>query len=859
MCTSLRQEFQNPPAEFSPIPFWFWNDALSETEITRQMEDFREKGVMGFVIHPRKGLPKEIPYLSDKFLHYVKYAVKEAARLHMHVVLYDEAMYPSGSAHGMVVKSNPEFAARALRLMECPVTADLTVDALNTLIHSRIREPEKLLGIVSAKKNEKNQILTETLHFLPVDSALLSGSALLPESALQEEGSVLFFLMETCSKGPIRGVHSGEDDGEPDAPAAADLLNPEAIRTFIRLTHDTYYHALKEYFGTTVVGMFTDEPDVLGRNHIPDVFPWTPGFTAYLEAQNLPPERLVLLWQEAADRSQEAFRVSYKKAINNRLSESYYRQLSEWCTDHNIVLTGHPAASDDIGLLRYFPIPGQDVVWRWVAPENNLGIEGRNSTMGKCSSDAARHSGKRRNSNECFGCCGPKEDGWAFTMDDMKWYLDWLFVRGVNLLYPHAFFYSIEGEERFGERPPDVGPQNTFWPYYGYISDYIRRMCWLMTDSFNTTPIAVLCTEDHLPWEPAKELFCHQLEFNYLEENLLQNDCVVENGWIRIQKQAYRILLLDSGMDTAPLSEVLHAFIVGGGHLLYWDREKDLSSAVRTLLTEDSACPIQAQVLPLVRDIRLSHVKKSGCDFYLLTNEGENGFTGTLCLPVDPAAGDIASFELWDAWNGTQQSFSAPCKNGIFSLPLALERRESIIYVVHTADPCKPSSADGPITFSSLFASAFCPPVSCLQTNGNKLSCNLSGLQWKLHTETPDIHFEAVITDLCDWTTWDSMKDYSGMVSYETTFSYDPAASNDAGCKDTLILDLGEVHEIASVELNGKPVGLRMWAPFRFDVSKALCEGENRLRITVTITPANRITKSSISSGLLGPMKLFSI
>ena len=28
-----------------------------------------------------------------------------------------------------------------------------------------------------------------------------------------------------------------------------------------------------------------------------------------------------------------------------------------------------------------------------------------------------------------------------------------------------------------------------------------------------------------------------------------------------------------------------------------------------------------------------------------------------------------------------------------------------------------------------------------------------------------------------------------------------------------------------------------MWAPFRFDVSKALCEGENRLRITVTNTP----------------------
>ena len=39
------QEWTNPPREFSQAPFWFWNDALSEAEIARQMQDFCDHGV----------------------------------------------------------------------------------------------------------------------------------------------------------------------------------------------------------------------------------------------------------------------------------------------------------------------------------------------------------------------------------------------------------------------------------------------------------------------------------------------------------------------------------------------------------------------------------------------------------------------------------------------------------------------------------------------------------------------------------------------------------------------------------------------------------------------------------------------
>lgn len=106
---SKEDSFQNPSREFSQAPFWFWNDELSEKEILRQLKDFCDHGVYGFVIHPRVGLPKDTGWMSDKMIRYMRFAIEQAKGLNMWVVLYDEGMYPSGSASGQVVAEDPAF------------------------------------------------------------------------------------------------------------------------------------------------------------------------------------------------------------------------------------------------------------------------------------------------------------------------------------------------------------------------------------------------------------------------------------------------------------------------------------------------------------------------------------------------------------------------------------------------------------------------------------------------------------------------------------------------------------------------------------------------------------------------------
>ena len=376
--------------------------------------------------------------------------------------------------------------------------------------------------------------------------------------------TVLVFI-EDFTGGVIRGIHFGEDDHEPGAPLYPDVLNPDACRKFLSIVYETFYRRFGQYFGNTVKAIFTDEPRPLAKRSPSYFKPWTGGFLQYLLENGFKEEHLPFLWYDGGERT-TGIRREYERIVYKKLAEAFYKPLSDWCAAHNIALAGHPMKADDIGFQKYFHIPGQDLVLRWVEPGNANALEGRESTQAKCTSDAARHSGKRRNSNECFG-----GTGWRYNVDEMKWMMDWLFVRGVNLLLPHAFYYSVRGQ-RYNERPPDVGPNNLWWPHYRMISNYIKRMCWLMTDSVNQAEVAVICEKDYMSWRIAKPFFLNQIEFNYLEDSMfLSDECRLDGNFLVLRKQRYSIIVIE---DSFPIKgafvKKLEKFIQNGGRVVLY-------------------------------------------------------------------------------------------------------------------------------------------------------------------------------------------------------------------------------------------------------------------------------------------------
>lgn len=561
--------FENPGIEYTPVPFWFINDRPSAGETARQLKDFAAHGVHAVVLHPRIGIPDDIPYLSDVFMGHMGNAVREAARLGMQVMLYDEGMYPSGSACGLVVRENPRFAARAL-LLE---SGDYVFGELE----------EVLLRQCARFEGSRIDLATlKDYHGEPLPSGWRS-----------------FSLVHAPSGGTIRGIHFGSDDLEPGAPAAGDILNPDAVDCFIRLTHERYYACMGEYFGSTINAIFTDEPSPMGRNPRPGAQPFTWGFGQWLAGHGFALDRLPLLWFDGEGAEQA--RREYRQLVSLRLCETLYKKMYDCCDAHGISLAGHPMESDDITAYRYMHIPGQDVVYRHVCPERDT-LCSAHGVMAKAASGIARQLGRGRNLNEVWGCCYRGGDPWDMPFADAKWMLDYLFARGCNLVVPHAFFYSVNGAGRYGERPPDVGPNSIWWPHFTAISRYISRMCYLNTGEY-LPQVYVPCADGDVPAEEVKPLYETQRGFEYFDPHLSPASGPV----------------FDGAADSVP---------------------RDL------------------EIIEVVPALRVRRMTMEGAEYFVLVNEGEKALEFTVAVE------EGQQFELWFPWEGGR--WSAPiCDEGV--------------------------------------------------------------------------------------------------------------------------------------------------------------------------------------------------
>ena len=155
----------------------------------------------------------------------------------------------------------------------------------------------------------------------------------------------------------------------------------------------------------------------------------------------------------------------------------------------------------------------------------------------------------------------------------------------------------------------------------------------------------------------------------------------------------------------------------------------------------------------------------------------------------------------------------------------------------------------------------------------------LSG-KWDVHFDTKWGGPDHVQTDaLKSWTLSEEkgIKYYSGTAVYKKSFSV--SATNLSDTK--VMLDLGNVLEMASITINGNKMAVRWSAPFQFDITGYVKQGDNQLEVEVVnlwpnrligdskLPVEKRLTKTNImkyegadsekllrESGLLGPVNI---
>ena len=495
--------FIHPSPAFSLTPFWFWNDRLEADEIIRQIEQMLDRGIHGFVLHPRVGLPADCAWMSPALLEMMAMAITYAAKRGMHVILYDEGMYPSGSASGLVVAENPDYSCRGL-----------------VCVNGALEDAPEGQHIVAQCRRPDGQVVTI------VDRAINSwirGLHLVDHDAARSS--------EPWQKLPTPELR----------PPATDLLNPEAVTCFIRHSYQRYFDAFGQHFGKTITAIFTDEPMVLGRGNPYDARPGTTGILEHVNAwlgYDFAPH-LLSLWQGDNAESKQ-HRRDYKRAIAHRLGQTYYQPLYDWCEDHGVALTGHPAEPDDLNAMRYFHWPGQDVIFNHVEP-GEPSVSGSESTQAKAAASVAVHHGRARNANEFMGAYGHD-----VPLSLYQFVAGWLLVRGCNLLIPHACFYSTRGP-RMDDCPPQLGPHAPWWndPSLPDFHTACQRLCQLNATGKPVVHVAIVCGSTDLPIAIARQLYEAQIDFHYLDQQHLQTgQAGIETDGIHIADMHYHAAIV---------------------------------------------------------------------------------------------------------------------------------------------------------------------------------------------------------------------------------------------------------------------------------------------------------------------------
>ena len=490
-------EFAHPAAEYTACPFWFWNGDMEPGEMLRQIGLMHGMGLRSFVIHARVGLG--IKYLSDEWFDRCRIALDEAARLGMKVWIYDEDNWPSGYAGGRVIAANPEHAGRNVNIERCyvegPSPVDLTIDRpqdVRAVIALRIEHVEAHPAGVTMHRDVAGTTVTPGW----ADKRRFQHRYAADEPHRLEHATGSIHWAAPPGKWCIVTVREAPTDwyaAYSDLPYV-DLLSTSALRVFIDSTHEVYHQKFAHHFGSTILGFFVDEPafynNFLDRNV--GSIPWTGDLAAEFRGRRgydltcwLP-----ALWEDLGPRGEQA-RADYWLTVGELLEERFFGALANWCAAHGVALTGHllleewmltmaRGIASPFSALRPLQVPAVDKI-----------DEVTDKISEKLVSSIAHAHGRKRVMSESFALIG-----WKLAPAYMKRITDYQFVRGVNWLSPHAFFYSIEGF-RQNECPPSEFFQNPWWSHSRPYWDYVARLSSALSAGQPTAPVALYYPIEH--------------------------------------------------------------------------------------------------------------------------------------------------------------------------------------------------------------------------------------------------------------------------------------------------------------------------------------------------------------------------
>lgn len=455
--SQLRKEFANPSNEWRGKPFWAWNGKLDEKELLRQVDVLDSMGFGGYFMHSRVGLQTE--YLGDEWFDLTNKVADYGEQKGMENYLYDEDRWPSGTAGGYVTK-NPDFR---MNFMSMKIYSPSNFEWSDTLV-----------AVFSCNLEGTSYSDLKRLN----SKADLSG--------VKSSESILAFFREKAADTDFVNGYS-----------YVDAMNRKATETFMDLTHNKYKEHSGERIGTSIKGIFIDEPhrgplftafsnDNANR---PLMAPWTDSLQSkYKETYGDDIiDQLPRLFLHENGANYDKVKWQYCNLTQQLFLDNFIKPLYEWCEENNMELTGHVLHEDDFvsqvsmqgSLMRtyeFMQVPGIDILTQ----------SNKNYWVAKQLQSVARQTGKKKLLSELDGCTG-----WQMTFQDYKEIGDWQALFGINLRCPHLSWYTMEGEAK-RDYPASINFQSGWWREYKYVEDYYARLGLMLSQGVAACDVLVI-------------------------------------------------------------------------------------------------------------------------------------------------------------------------------------------------------------------------------------------------------------------------------------------------------------------------------------------------------------------------------
>jgi hypothetical protein len=798
--------FPKPPAAYGAINWAIWGGPQTKEHIAADIERAAANGAGVYMIDNSGGMQPK--YFTPEYLDLVKFAIAECKKRGLKVWIEGEAGYPDGFAGGMISRDYPQLGMQG-------IVADATysVAAGQTL---RIPVPPDTLGILAYNRALR---LCAPVP-LPADGQLQWTA---PDPGMSE----IVFVRHVYRSSPTRYTNRADGTADKDSLySEIDYLDPNATNTYLKLIFDTYTKIVGPDFGSTILGFRGDETDYTG------IMPWTPKLLERFQAMkgyDLQPYIAQFFEPELSPDARRA-KADYWDVWSTLFRDNFYKLLNDWCEAHGMEYMSHLNHEETMLDLAHegdmtrnegsffrdmqvVDVPGIDNL-------NQIG-PGLVADFPKIAADAAHVYGHPHVWAEEGG--GPGQAG--------KFVADYQLVRGVNYLNVRG----LGADRRFSDSAPPAAGAPPLLNGASAIGWYVTRAGYLLTIGRPAAQVALYHPDDSYWFGDAEadrvqlrlttELMERQIDFDAVNQDGLVDDCTLDGAGLRNRSgQVYRAVIVPTcTFISRKMLDELRALAAAGGKVIFVGRTPSMVIG-RSFLTPEPAAPDlsfatlepQAHITDAVAaalpppDVALDaacppvkyiHRTLKDADVYFFFNESSSVQSRTATLVGTGQA------QIWDATSGLIHPLAGvQASGGHVAVPLVLEPQESRFVVI---GPLPPGVADP------------APPIA-----GSQTVAALDG-DWSVTLEKQQ--YTAPLQ------TWEQLgvKAFAGTAQYRKDFTV--AAALPAGQR--IFLDLGNVHEIAHVRLNGQEFQATPWPPYLWDVTSAVKPGANTLEVEVQTTP----------------------